>query len=354
MNQLEKQSKLSNLFFSANSLTDKKFSIYRHLILWGFLVLAFYVTIEENPGYPTYIGYLKMYIVLFMVILSYINMYWLVPRFLLKNKFPVYFFYVAVLMVFLAVFMSFTIENMRIFEGFTPKKMFRPKLVVYITLGLIFIAASSAIKLFQRWIEDTKKIGELTSAGMQSELEQLKNQINPHFLFNMLNNANVLIQKDPTKASQVLMKLSDLLRYQLYDSAREKVLLTAEIHFLNDFLELEKIRRDDFVFIISREGNISGLQVPPFLFITFVENAIKHSLDNDKPSFVNIYFEVTDETLSFTSINSKPKHLLQKNTVGGLGLVNVKRRLDLLFDRRHNLKIVETDDLYTVNLVVKL
>ena len=347
--------KFNNSLCNVDTLTNKKYSVYRHLIMWVFLALGFYVSIEENPSYAEpYTGYLKIYITLFMVALSYTNMYWLVPNFLLKNEFPKYFFYLAILMVLLAVFISFTVNKMSVFEEHSSKKMLRPKPVIYITLGLIFIAASTAIKLFQRWIEDTKKIGELTSAGMRSELEQLKNQINPHFLFNMLNNANVLTQKDPAKASQVLMKLSDLLRYQLYDSARDKVLLTAEIHFLNDFLDLEKIRRDDFDIIISRVGDISGLQVPPFLFITFVENAIKHSMDNDKTSFVNIYFEVTNERLNFTCINSKPKHLLQKNAVGGLGLVNVKRRLDLLYGHRHILNIIETNDLYTVNLAITL
>ena len=121
---------------------------------------------------------------------------------------------------------------------------------------------------------DTQLINELERSKTLTELEQLKNQINPHFLFNMLNNANVLTKKDPEKASQVLMKLSDLLRYQLYDSSRDKVLLTSDIHFLEDFLNLEKVRRDNFDYMISKEGNLSGVFIPPLLFISFVENAV--------------------------------------------------------------------------------
>jgi len=352
---LEKTFKFNSALCNVEMLTNKKLSIYRHLILWLFLALAFYVSMDENPYYAEpYTSYLKIYTALLMMLFSYINMYWLTPNLLLKNKLAEYFFAVATLMVLLVIFIRFAVEMMSIYENDTLKTMFKPKPIISITIGLIFIAASTGIKLFQRWIEDTKRIGELTSAGMRSELEQLKNQINPHFLFNMLNNANVLTQKDPAKASQVLITLSDLLRYQLYDSARDQVLLTADIHFLSDFLNLEKVRRDHFDFMVSKEGNISGIQIPPFLFITFVENAIKHSLDNDKTSFVNLFFEVSHERLNFVCINSKPSHALQKNIVGGLGLTNVKRRLDLLFDNRHSLNIEDTDDLYTVKLSINL
>src|SRR6202000_1449787 len=123
-----------------------------------------------------------------------------------------------------------------------------------LSFPVLLLLPSTAFRLFQRSILDNQRIAELERISMQSELQQLKNQINPHFLFNMLNNVNVLTQQDPEKASQVLMKLSDLLRYQLYDSSREKVLLTADIRFLTDFLNLEKIRRDNFDFIVSKEG----------------------------------------------------------------------------------------------------
>lgn len=152
--------------------------------------------------------------------------------------------------------------------------------------------ASTAVRLFQRWVFDSCRINEMEKRRLQSELDQLKNQINPHFLFNMLNNASVLTHKDPEKASQVLMKLSDLLRYQLYDSMRDKVLLTSDIHFLTNLLELEKIRRDRFEYMVSREGNISSIMIPPFLFVIFVENAVKHNLDAYNASFVQLFFSL--------------------------------------------------------------
>ncbi|WP_255373441.1 sensor histidine kinase [Chitinophaga sp. CF118] len=218
----------------------------------------------------------------------------------------------------------------------------------------MIVAASTAIKLFQRWIRDTERINELEKATMQSELEQLKTQINPHFLFNMLNNANVLTQKDPEKASQVLMKLSDLLRYQLYDSTRPKVLLTADIHFLEDFLNLEKIRRDNFESIVNKQGDISGVQVAPLLFIIFVENAVKYSMDTEKKTFVHLHFEVINDVLTFKCINSKSSSMMIKSDTSGLGLTNVKRRLELLYPGKYILDIKDKTDAFTVTLKIIL
>jgi LytS/YehU family sensor histidine kinase len=187
---------------------------------------------------------------------------------------------------------------------------------------------------------------------MQSELKQLKNQINPHFLLNMLNNANVLTMENPEEASQVLSKLNDMLRYQLNDSTKEKVSLSADIHFLTDFLNLEKIRRDNFEVIISKEGNINNVSIPPLLFIPFVENAIKHNPDNDNSSYVHLYFKVQGQRLQFICENSKPEIPFKKHETGGLGLANIRRRLDLLYNTNYILEI--TDNKTTYKIILKL
>ena len=195
---------------------------------------------------------------------------------------------------------------------------------------------------------DTGKL--LSVSKRQAQYLALQNQINPHFLFNMLNNANVLIKKNPEEASRVLFKLEDMLRYQINDSAKEQVLLSSEIHFLNDFLNLEKVRRDKFEYVISKEGDISEVWLPPLLFIPFVENAVKHNVDSENSSYVYLGFKVWDKQLEFQCINSKPKIALRKNEVGGLGLKNIKRRLELLFPERYTLEIEESEISYTVYL----
>lgn len=310
--------------------------LLRHLLLIVFIgaVLFNSASVIDKP----------VAVFAYFIVLFYVNMYVLVPKFLFRNKNVTYCLSVLGILVVVAVCGYF-------FNPFNTGNGLNIPLFSFLTV--LLLAASSSIKLFQKGMMDKQLIYELEQSKTSAELGQLKNQINPHFLLNMLNNANVLTKKDPEKASQVLMMLSDLLRYQLYDSAREKVLLTSDIHFLEDFLNLEKIRRDSFDFLISKEGDLSGVQVPPLLFISFVENAVKHNNDATKPSYVHLYFDVRNDELFFKCVNSKPA-LKPGNHTGGLGLANVKRRLELLFPETHRLYIEDDAERYCVTLTIKL
>ena len=216
------------------------------------------------------------------------------------------------------------------------------------------IAGMSAILLLRHWILYNQRVDELQSATLHSELRFLKNQINPHFLFNMLNNANVLIRKNPVEASQVLFKLEDLLRYQMNDNFREHVPLRSDIRFLNDYLNLEKIRRDHFDYSITEEGEIDAIQLPALLFIPFVENAVKHNFDSEHPSYVHLFFKIDNDRLEFRCENSKPAIAIAKSRVGGIGLTNIRRRLELLYPGRYLLEVAETENQYTVTLKLNL
>jgi len=330
-------------------IISDKYRFQRHLLVIAFCIVVLYY----SP--PDYVEPFETYnraVIFFQIILSaYSNVYFFVPRYLFRKKYLGY-----------GIFMlSSMVLSYYIHEVFA--RSFKPDLLPYEDdninfftfsfMVMMLIVASAAVKLFQQWISDAQLIYDLDLAKTNAELEQLKNQINPHFLFNMLNNANVLIEDDPKKASQVLMKLSDLLRYQLYDSSRDKVLLTSEMHFLEDFLNLEKVRRDNFDFLISKEGELSGVQVPPLLFISFVENAVKHNNDSAKLSYVNLFFDVRHSELFFKCINSKPA-VKAVNKSGGLGLANIKRRLELLFPSSHDLKIEDNSGTYCVTLTLKL
>ena len=329
---------------------SKKYRWYRHLILIVFSIMALYYT-EPEYTEPTE-TYSRIMIFLQVMIMSYVNMYYLVPKFLFKNNYLAY--GTSVLAVIALVALTHDIFAVAFEPKLLPHQNDDINLISFSFVTLVLVIASAAVKLFQRWVLDSQLINELEQANMLAELDQLKNQINPHFLFNMLNNANVLTKKDPDKASQVLMKLSDLLRYQLYDSARDKVLLTSDIHFLEDFLNLEKIRRDNFDFVISKEGDLNGVQIPPLLFISFVENAVKHNNDSAKSSYVDVYFNIVDDTLFFKCINSKPTMKAVSTKSGGLGLANVKRRLELLFPSLHHLNIEDSPETYCVTLTLTL
>lgn len=326
---------------------SSKYRLYRHMMMIAFMTLVLY---KSDPEYtePTETISRIIALILFLL-LVYTNMYLLVPKLLFRNKYIEYGFSILGVIV-LSGFM-----NIIGWEYYGPEVRLDAhekgiSIFPFSFIVITIIFASAAIKLFQRWMVDAQLINELEKANTNAELEQLKNQINPHFLFNMLNNANVLTKKDPEKASQVLMKLSDLLRYQLYDSARDKVLLTSDIHFLEDFLNLEKVRRDNFDFVVSKEGNLSGIQIPPLLFISFVENAVKHNNDSAKSSFVHLFFDVRNKELFFKCINSKPLLKAVSSNASGLGLVNIKRRLQLLFPSSHDLKIEENKETFCVTL----
>jgi len=335
MNDITNQQLISeNVLF--RFLISPERRLFRHLLLIVFIGIVLYNS-TSVIAYP-------ITVFVYFIVLFYVNMYVLVPKLLFRNKNLEYCLAVISIIIVVAVCGYF-------FNPFTKKNALNIPLFSFLTL--LLLAASSSIKLFQKGMMDNLLIFELKQSKTYAELEQLKNQINPHFLFNMLNNANVLTKKDPEKASEVLMKLSDLLRYQLYDSARDKVLLTSDIHFLEDFLNLEKVRRQSFDFIISKEGNLSGVLIPPLLFISFVENAVKHNNDATKSSYVNLYFDVRNDELFFKCINSKPR-LKSVNNTGGMGLANIKRRLELLFPATHNLHIEENPERYSVTLTIKL
>ena len=293
----------------------------------------------------------------------YANMYLLVPRFLFKAKYITYIITLILLIVCSYLVMRYLVvnyfETYRIVQRRVFSSFFREMLATT-NLLTILVFSSTSIKLFQQWARDTERINELEKNSMQLELKELKNQINPHFLFNMLNNVNVLVRKDPEKASITILKLSDFLRYQLYDNNQDSVLLMSEIQFLKDFIELEKIRRDEFTFELSIENKtqnedlVSQLVLPPNLFITFIENAIKHSVDLDNPSEVKILFQLYDTKLIFISSNTKPSEPIENCQKGGLGLANVKRRLELLYDKGFNLKIEDSEKNYTATLTLPI
>lgn len=359
--------KLNNLV--PDFLMNPRLRVYRHLVLQFVILLISINVLWDTPNeiivtprrLMAWIGYF-----LILDIMVYVNIYIAVPRYLLKDKLFAYLLSVF-LMVILAVaaivaMQSFVYnpgdlevisETEQSVDQFQFAGLILGVLSSLLAMSLLLFGIS-ALLLMRHWMSNNQRIDALRSATLQSELKLLKDQINPHFLFNMLNNANVLIRKKKPEASEVLFKLEDLLRYQINDSARQTVLLTSEIHFLNDFLNLEKIRRDKFEYAISKEGEISQLNLPPMLFIPFVENAVKHNSDSEKMSYVKLYFKVINNQLEFCCENSKPEVTAKKSDVGGIGLANIRRRLNLLFPDSHQLEIQDNETTYIVKLKLEL
>jgi LytS/YehU family sensor histidine kinase len=226
-------------------------------------------------------------------------------------------------------------------------------------VSIAIILVTTMMKLFGQWIKDKERITELNNLTLRMELNELRNQINPHFLFNMLNNVKALIRIDPEKATTVIMKLSEFLRYQLYENGEAKTSLLSELDFLSNLAELEKIRRDKLSVTMEAaipQGRLKNIFLPPNLFTTFLENAIKYSVDmTEEQEYIRINISVNDGNLYFKCRNSKGPDIWpadRKNS--GLGLANIKRRLELLYKDDFMLKISSTDEEYFVDLIIPL
>lgn len=341
-------------------MVENRYQCLRHIVmLVGMFLLIFNAkNIDDYEGNYEWLSLLTGYV--FLVSLVYINIYILVPLFFFKAY---YLKYVLMLMLFLALG---TLLMTTVFDNyFEPHRIKEAKYQFSVTRKVIsgvfffapFILVSTTIKLTQRWIKDKERINELDKVTLNMELTVLKNQINPHFLFNMLNNVNMLVKADPEKASLIILKLSDFLRYQLYDNNEEQTILKAEVDFLSNFLNLEKIRRDDFNFFVDFNlAETKNIWVPPNLFTTFVENAIKHSFDtNDGPTYVHISFAIEGQRLVFSCVNSLSEDEFEvKTEIGGLGLANIRRRLTLLYGDKYQLNMGKNAKKYIVELNIPI
>ena len=220
-------------------------------------------------------------------------------------------------------------------------------------LYLLVVGAGVAIRMTGGWYKAEAARQELEHSRTQAELQNLKSQLNPHFLFNTLNNIYSLIQIDVDRAQRSVHELSSLLRYVLYESSRPTVPLKAEVEFLRDYIELMRIRQPRHVRVfVSLPGEPSPTPVAPLLFISLVENAFKHGISYSRPSFIHIRVRYIDGKVYYSIINSR--HTAEPSGKdAGIGLENVRRRLQLIFANRHTLAIdTRRPNMYRVKLII--
>ena len=311
---------------------------------------------EANPTELLNSIYLTIFFLFIEALATiYINLFIFIPRLLLRNKFMLY-LVSCIAMVGITIIIELSIPDTIVKYlpvGYVATEFSFKSILESTTLAFVFLIATAGYRVFKKWLQDTQQIAAIKEAKLKEELTNLKNQINPHFLFNTLNNLNTLIATNATKASAVVLGLSDVLRFYLYEADKDLVLLKKDTDILKQVLELAKIRRDDFQFAITINNNINRIMVPPLIFTNFVENAIKHSICDNAFSFVNIAFSVEANYLVFDCENSTPQH---KRAIkpGGLGLKNIQRRLDLIYGHAYKLTIDETENSFTVKLKLPL
>lgn len=241
-------------------------------------------------------------------------------------------------------------------EGFFPKSRYfdmnipYSMLLVPVSAGVVINACICGIRFFQ---ENTI----LKKALVEYQLRTLQHQISPHFMFNVLNHIYILMQTDVDRASNLLIKYSEILRYQLYNTEKDKpsVTLEQDLQFLKDFIAVELIRWDENLTLTTTwKVENPKLRIPALLFVTFIENAFKHVSKSDfEKGYINIEFEQLGNKICLVVENSKSKLPRKESIKGGLGLKNIKERLDILYFEKYQLDIIESEDTFKIILILK-
>jgi hypothetical protein len=334
----------------AGFLTFPKYRLLRHLLLIvAIVLLSFWEIADIYQAGSRWFPVAKSSIIFLLVV--YLNIYLLAPLFLLKRHwYWVYLLttlYVALMVYFVeiwlndAVYLRHTTKIMELYGRIE----INPLLQVF-TSGftlVILMFSSSAVVLFRKWAIHDARVHDLEKSAMQSELEQLKKQVNPQFLIRLLDKANTTsLQGNREEAADILLRLGNILRYQLYDSARQFVLLNSDIRFLTEILSLEQKYRDDFSFTVESDGNLQNCLIPPLLFLPFVEHIVSAKAD---VMFINLHFRMDDNALIF---ECRSPRVTEENPDAGFDAIC--RRLALLYENGYSLKVKNESNMQVICL----
>ncbi|WP_114939057.1 sensor histidine kinase [Mucilaginibacter endophyticus] len=331
---------------------------------WFTIAVANPVAAAKSMFFSAYSVKMLAYVVL-QAFAVYFNLYYLMPRYMKKGSLTKYVIYLSLTAICASSLINGGYYLSAFFAGCSVKTMFGvdpdnfmyfyntsfPSTIASMTLGM-------SIKLTKNWLQTQHRQQLLEKEKLETELKFLKYQFNPHFLFNSINSIFFLIHKNPGMASASLAKFSELLRYQLYECNDHQIPLGKELTYLENFIELEKLRQNNNVHVTfeADEPMPGHLGIAPFILMTFVENAFKHvSKDAGQPNWIGIKLGLTNNQLDFSVANSTSNEPgTEVLDYGGIGLKNVKRRLDLIYPDLHKLEIQNTGNRFEVHLQLTL
>ena len=334
-----------------------------HLLLWGVIfILPYFFTNEEQVfNWRPFLQSLPY--MLGVLLVFYLNYLVLIEKLLFKGRTKEFIIYnilliicVSLIIYYIPIWINTLFPELRLFRrrrhrgGIPSMHVIRNSTTLFLIIGL-----SVAFKMTVRWFEVDNERKELAKAKSEAELQNIKNQINPHFLLNTLNNIYALIEFDPPKARQAVMDLSKLLRHLLYDNNQTYVPLKQEADFMSNYIELMRIRLSDNVKLSSdfSYSETTNTQIPPLIFISLLENSFKHGISGDKPSFIDVKMkEHPDGKVEFVCRNSYFPKNEQDKSGSGIGLDLVKRRLELLFPESYSWKTTIENAVYSTMLII--
>lgn len=348
-----------------------KYRLY-HLPFWFAYHYVWFVIISGNLNIIDLLrsayGPKFLFYVIFQALGVYFNLYFLIPRYLESGKyvrFIVYFIAtIAVTTAFIAsgYYVSAWISPLSFEELYQipPSRFFHFYKNLSLQSTLASMTLGMSVKLAKNWVAARRKQQLMEKEHLETELKFLKSQFNPHFLFNTINSIFVLIHKNPAMASESLAKFSDLLRYQLYECNEQQIPLSQELSYIENFIELEKLRQDHHQLDLSVEidhASAGGLYIAPFVLMPFLENAFKHvSRGKGRKNWISIKLKTNENALLLDIANSVQDTSESVSIIkqGGIGLKNIQRRLDLIYPDRHRLEISESKDHFHIQLRMTL
>lgn len=241
------------------------------------------------------------------------------------------------------------------YQPIDPLPMLGPGELVAFFGGLLLMGMNLGVKLYFMSQRDRERQKIIDQRNLEQQMEYLKYQVNPHFFMNTLNNIHALVDIDPERAKTTIVELSKMMRHILYEGSKKLIPLTREVEFLNLYVQLMRLRYTRKVHInVDVPPQLPELKLPPLMLIIFVENAFKHGISYREESFIDIKVRVEDKRLLFSCCNSKPTQVQRTNEKGGMGLQNVRQRLELLYDDDYTLDISDGEKTYEVKLDIPM
>ncbi len=334
--------------------------ILQHGVFWmaSFLFLVNFFSASNRVEKIDYIYTALFHVSLLTVV--YINLWVLIPRILQKGRYLLYFACLVVLIYLGAQFNQVTFDHL--VDLILPGYYFISFYDISDILKFIFVYVSltTLLKLSKGWfmlMQAEQQLMAVRQEKVETELKALKSQINPHFLFNSLNNIYSLALGKSGKTPDAILKLSGLMRYMLYESNADRVPLKQELHFIENYIDLQKLRSDRRSRIkFSRKGNPAGKTIAPLLFLPFIENGFKHGIKGDpEGGYVRIELAIQDSNIDLYIENNRGEvDRVENNEYNGIGLNNVKRRLELIYPGKHELEVQETRETFSIQLKLDL
>ncbi len=295
-------------------------------------------------------------------LISYFSFYFLLfPKYLKQKKFFLSIIYGILISAGTAlisyILLRYLIESGHITDmdqgGKNGRSTAVRTIVVMTFIGLICGIVALVINGFITWFNEIKLKELLKEKNHEMEMELIKLQLDPHLLFNTINNIDALILKDSVAASDYLNKLSDIMRFILYETKADKIALAKEIEYIEKYIALQKIRTANEKYVrLSVKGIIGSKRIAPMVFIPFIENAFKHTNNKKLENAITVNIFINDETIQLVCENKFDLKLKVEHTHGGLGNDLIEKRLQLLYPENHTLEVHKTNELYSINLTI--